>query len=289
MSNLFRTSLSALVVALTMSTSLMAWDNYGVNACNPCDPCPCSGNRLYIGGFGGGIYSNSNKAIQMGTAYFPWNDEGGDGPLTVDARGHLKSTSSGFGGVQVGYEWAGCPYTLADWNLTAAAEFETLWYSHKKHGVLFNETDTDRLPEHDFLDSFHLSNTVILGNAIFAIKDVCYSGITPYFGGGIGAAHISLSKADSLQIRPIEAGVNHFNTKRNDTSWAFAAQAKAGIRYNICNSLHIFGEYRYLFIDTSNYILGSTLYPDHVHTSQWDVQLKNINYNAFAFGVQYDL
>lgn len=65
MINLFRKSplaaLLALVSLSAMNSSLMAWE------C--CEEPSC--NRLYIGAFGGGIYSNNEKVTQYGTAFFP--------------------------------------------------------------------------------------------------------------------------------------------------------------------------------------------------------------------------
>jgi len=257
----------------TMSSSLMAWD-----CCDPCDPCGC--NRIYIGGFGGGIYSSSSRATQLGTAFFT---EAAGGPLAVNARGNINSTSSGFGGVQLGYEWSN---GYRGW-ISPALELEAFWYSHTKSGDLINPTD--RLPEHDFVDTFPMRTGVYLANAVFSFNNSSFRGFSPYVGGGVGAARISISGASSIQIDPPEVGVNHFNSQRSDSTWAFAAQVKAGLRYNFFKSFHIFGEYRYLFIDSSNYILGSTVYPAHAPTSPWNVNIKNIHYNAFVFGIQYDL
>ncbi len=46
-----------LVTLLSVNSALVA-----------CDSCDCE--RLYIGAFGGGIYSNSTEMSQMGTAFF---------------------------------------------------------------------------------------------------------------------------------------------------------------------------------------------------------------------------
>lgn len=258
------------------SSSLVAFDS--------CDSC--SNNRFYIGGFGGGLYSDSTRISQMGTAFFT---EAEGGPLAIYAKGKTKSTSTGFGGVQIGYEWRDSALSIgcSDWSLSAAAEIEGFWYSHKKKGHLINPTD--RLPEHDFLDTFHINSGVYLANAVLSLNNSCFSSLTPYIGVGVGATRLSFRDADSLQTSPVENGVNHFNSRRNDDSWAFAAQAKAGIRYNFCESFHIFGEYRYLYIDSSNYIFGSTVYPTHAPTSPWNVKVHNIQYNAFVLGIQYDL
>lgn len=249
------------------------------------DECCDSEYRFYVGGFGGGIYSNPTKLSQMGTAFFP---EAVGGPLAVFARGHTKKRSTGFGGVQIGYE---CPMNMGclDWKLASALEVEAYFFSLKRKGHFSNDTDRVRLPEHDFVNSFNSDTSVILVNAVFALDNPCFCGFSPYIGGGIGATHISLRNGKSLQVDPPEPGINHFNSKRNDSSWAFAAQAKAGLRYKISNSLHIFGEYRFLFVDSSNYIFGSTVYKTHAPTSPWNVKLKNSYYNAFAIGIQYDL
>jgi opacity protein-like surface antigen len=255
--------------------------NSSLTACECfCEQPSC--NRLYIGGFGGGIYSNSNKVTQYGTAFFP---EDLVGPLSVIAEGRLNKTSSGFGGVQVGYEWT--KPLCSGWSLAPAGELEVFFFKHKKKGHLINQT-VNGLSEHDFIDSFHMNSSVVLANIVLAINNECF-GFSPYIGGGIGATRVSLHKADSFQVEPIEAGLNHFNSNRNDSTWAFAAQAKAGLRYNFCQLFHIFAEYRYLYVDASNYILGATNYTTHVPTSPWNVKVKNVHYNAFAIGVQFDL
>jgi opacity protein-like surface antigen len=266
--------LLALITLSTTSTSLMASD-----CCNPCDS-----GRLYIGGFGGGLYSNSSSIHQMGTVFFP---DLQDGPLAVNAKGHTKKTSTGFGGVQIGYEWAN--NACSDWSISTAAELEAYWFSHKRKGHLINEVSTDRLLEHDFHDSFHVDSGVYLANAVFSLNNDCFASFTPYVGVGIGATRLSFKNANSLQVSPPEEGINHFNSRRNDSSWAFAAQAKVGLRYNFCECFHIFGEYRYLYVDSSNYIFGSTNYSTHAPTSPWNVKVQNTQYNAFVFGIQYDL
>lgn len=267
-------ALLALLSVSAMNSSLMACECWEQPSCN----------RLYIGAFGGGIHSNSSEVSQYGTAFFSEIDS--IGPLPIIAEGHLNKTSTGFGGVQVGYEWS--KPSCSDWSIATAGELEAFFFSHKKKGHLINQTVVG-LAEHDFFDSFHMNSSVVLANIVFSVNSNCLFGFTPYVGGGIGATRISLNKADSLQVEPVEAGVNHFNSRRDDSTWAFAAQAKAGLRYNFCQMFHIFAEYRYLYVDASNYIFGSTNYPTHVPTSAWNVRVKNIQYNAFAIGVQYDL
>jgi opacity protein-like surface antigen len=280
-----------------MSVSLMAFEDecefYQQNDCCQVSDCCQQSNRLYIGAFGGGLYPDSNKISQVGTAYFPYVIGGdGGGPLAVDARGHTKKKATGFGGVQIGYEWlnsakyCGC----SGINISPAVELEAFFYSHKRNAYLVNPTT--RLDAHDFRVSFKSESSVILANFVLSLNNFSNHSFlgkfTPYVGAGIGATHISLKHAKSIQVDPAE-DFNHFNSDRSDSSWAFAAQVKAGIRYNVSCRFHIFAEYRYLFVDASNYLLGSTVYDNHVPTSPWNVKLHNINYNAFAIGIQYDL
>lgn len=274
--------LVAVVSFSAMNSSLIAND-----CCYPCsNNCYSKCNRFYIGVFGGGLYSDSTEMIQRGTAFFT---EAMGGPLAIDARGHIRKTSSGYGGIQVGYEWAECPYYIgcSDWSISTAAEVEGYWYGHKKRGLL--STPSAALPEHDFRNSFKMGVGVYMLNAVFAINTNCLWNLTPYVGGGIGAANLHIRKATATQITPEEPGVNHYNSDRNDSTWAFAAQAKAGLRYNFCDSFHIFGEYRFLYVDSSQYLLGSTVYPNHVPTTPWNVEVKSMCYNAFAVGIQFDL
>lgn len=273
-SNKYLVTLLALLTFNTANSSLI-----GDECCSPSD---C--NRLYVGAFGGQLFSNSTKFVQTGTAFF---SEAEGGPLAVDARGSSKKQSTGFGGVQIGYEWKnwGC----SEWNITPAAELEAFFYRHNHKAHLINQTDPTRLPEHDFADTFRSTVGVYLVNGVFSLNNCCFGNFTPYVGGGVGVAHLRIHGAKSVQVAPPEAGVNHFNADRDDRSWAFAAQAKVGLRYNFCERFHIFAEYRYVYVDSTRFIFGSTVYPTHAPTSTWDVQQKSNNYNAWVLGVQFDL
>jgi hypothetical protein len=166
MFNLFRKiCLLAPLTILSLNLSLTAYDD-----CCGCDPCGCDSNRMYIGAFGGGLFSDSTRITQKGTVFFPVT---AGGPLDVLAKGHTKETSTGFGGVQAGYEWSSC-FQCSDWSVATAAEVEAYFYSNKKRGHLINPTD--RLPEHDFLDSFHMNMSVILANAVFSLNTPCMNG-----------------------------------------------------------------------------------------------------------------
>ncbi len=280
------TLLSALLLN-TMASSLIAAEDTAAGKdkvdCTKKDSRKC--NRVYIGGFGGELFSNASKAFQMGTALFSEID-GSGGPLAVEGRGHLKENDSGFGGVQIGYEWSKCINKCRHWYFAPGAEIEGYWFSRHLKGHLMNATDTFRLPEHDFLDTFRMNSGVYLANFILSLNNSWK--LSPYIGLGVGATRIALHHAKSLQVAPPEAGINHFNSRTHDSCWTFAGQVKAGLRYNI-RWFHIFGEYRYLYTDFTNYIFGSTVYTTHAHTTPWNVKIQNMQYNGFAFGIQFDL
>lgn len=271
--------LLALLSFNTLNSSLVADDCCFYPEC-------CNNNRLYIGGFGGGLYSaNSPRWSQTGTAFF---EEGVGGPLAIDAHGRSNKKSTGFGGAQIGYELA--PSCLcSNWNFAPAAEIEAFFFRHTRKGHFINNAAIDRLDEHDFSNRFPMHVGVYMVNGVFSLNNSCFCKFSPYIGGGVGAAHLSIRGASSLQVSPPEPGVNHFNSDRNDSDWAFAAQAKAGLRYNIFERFHIFAEYRFLYIDSSRYIFGSTISPGHAPTSTWIVDNKKNYFNAFVIGLQFDL
>ncbi len=271
---MYRSFLKGIALVALSVQSLAAWD---------CCEEP-SNSRMYVGAFGGQLYSDANKMYQYGTAFFL---EALGGPLPIIADGKLNKVSPGFGGFQVGYEYSK-PNLCSSWSLATAGELEVFFFNQKRNGNLINQTVVG-LPEHNFADSFKVDSTVILTNVVLAMNTDSLFGLTPYVGGGIGATRLALKKADSLQTEPPEAGINHFNSRRSDSTWAFAAQAKAGLRYNFCKLFHVFAEYRYLYVDSSNYILGATNYPTHAPTSPWNVKVNNTHYNAFAIGFQFDL
>ncbi len=228
----------------------------------------------YVGIFGGWGSGGSSTATQLGTAFIP---EAAGGPLAVNATGQTNTSSFGFAGAQIGYEWS---YGS---RLLPALEIEGLYLPRtQQHATL--ENPTTRLPEHTFDDTFPTRTAVVLANAVVGFRTP-YQSVTPYIGGGIGAAHISIDGASSTQINPPEAGINHFNSDPNSSAWAFAAQAKAGVRVALGSNAYVFGEYRYLYVGSADQIFGPTVYPTHVPTTAWTVRFGDTSYNLVDFGV----
>ncbi len=159
------------------------------------------GRGTYASIFGGGGFASDTGVAQLGTAFFI---EAQGGPLAVNARGTAGSGGVGFIGGQIGHEWSNGTLVLP------AVELEGFFISNGSRHASLN-SPTDRLDEHSFDDTFSQNTSVFLANLVFSLPTTYY-GLTPYLGGGIGAARVGVSGANSLQIAPPEAGVNHFNS-----------------------------------------------------------------------------
>lgn len=244
---------------------------------------PSAPNRgAYASLFGGGGSGGSSSTSQLGTVFYA---EAAGGPLAVDATGQTNSSSVGFIGTQIGYEWAYRSRLLPEHkiDLLPALEIEGFYLSSAQHNATLQNPNV-RLAEQTFEDSFSTSTAVILANAVVGIRTP-YQSLTPYIGGGIGAARITIDGATSTQTNPLEPGINHFNSIPDSVAWTFAAQAKAGVRYAFSDNAYLFGEYRYLYVGAVEHSFGSTVYPGHAATTAWTVRSGDTYYNLMNAGV----
>lgn len=241
--------------------------------------------KAYVGIFGGGGSSSNFNASQFGTAYFA---EINGGPLAVNAFGHVNRHSAAFFGAQLGYQVQEIfANSSAEWRLGSAAELEG--YTTNKSSFSGNlNNNTVRLQEHDFLVSYPMRRTVFLANAILNFNSSRFL-IHPYIGFGIGNAVIRISGAKAMQINPTEAGVNHYNSDTSDTTSTFAGQIKLGLGYDINKYFSIFAEYRWLYLASTQFTFGSTVYADHVETSSWQVKMNAQKYNLGTIGLRFSL
>lgn len=226
---------------------------------------------LYFGGFGGWGVSNTHMS-QEGTAYLP---AASGGELSVDATGTAKDHSFGFGGLHLGYEWFGA------WVLTPGIELEGYYFaSTMKAKDLQN--DSVRLSHHDFEVTLPMRSGVILANILLSYPNKYAE---PYISPGIGVGITHIHDADSKQIKPLEVGINHFNSDTSASSSSFALQAKAGVRFPIWEYVRPFVEYRFLYLCPLSYTFGATEYPTHSQTSSWKVKLSRYYTNLFSIGI----
>ncbi len=239
---------------------------------------PAPGRGAYVGVFGGGGSRSGSSLSQFGTVFFP---EITGGPMAIDATGRTGSGGVGFAGAHLGYEWS---YGA---HLRPALEIEGFHLAgNQPRATLLNPTP--RLVEQAFDTTFPTRTTVLLANMVVGFPAL-YPGITPYLGGGIGAANVSIKGATSIQTDPPEAGINHFNARPDSSAWTFAAQAKAGARLALGDSgAYLFGEYRYLYIGDANQVFGSTVDPTHAATSPWTTSFGGTSHHLAAGGVGFN-
>jgi opacity protein-like surface antigen len=229
---------------------------------------------VYVGVFGGGGFGSSTDVTQRGTAYFI---EAQGGPLAVDAKGSAGSGGVGFVGAQIGHEWS---YNAL---MLPAFELEGFYLSSGTRRAT-QTNPTNRLPAHIFDNSYPTDNGVFLANMVLSFP-TSYPGWTPYVGLGIGAAVVSIDGANSLQTAPPEPGVNHFNSGPDSSAWTFATQLKAGVRVAVSSNAYLFGEYRYLYVGSTEHTFGSTVFPGHVETSPWTVNFGGTSFQLATAGI----
>lgn len=249
----------------------------------------CSGSSplaeregMYIGVFGGGGRASPTDLQQRGAVFL--NPPNRLPFLPVNAQGSTGTSSRdvAVGGAHLGYEWR-LRDLDSNWSLTAAAELEGLY--------LGSYSPTAEMPVRPrFLGTqyvtFPLTAGVLLTNAVFNLRTPWSDKLRPYVGAGIGVAFVSVRGSDSQN--PSEPGINHFNTDRDASDSALAFQFKAGLKSEIHRNLYLTLEYRYLHIDPTSYIFGSTNYPGvHLPTTSWHVDLDRQQYHLVTAGLQY--
>lgn len=244
-----------------------------------------SPGKIYFGIYGGGGSSNHMSTDQYGTAFFT---EAVGGPLAVDSFGHAGSRSVGMIGGQLGFQWNEVVLSAlnSQSSLTPAFELEGYYLGKSTFTSHDINNDTTRLDEHDFLVTYPTSTGVFLTNAVLNLNFANNSPWHPYVGAGIGAAIMKINDADSLQVSPPEANVNHYNANDDATAPSFAAQIKAGLNYDLTAHASIFAEYRGLYIADTDFTFGSTVYPTHAATSSWTVNWGHQYYNMGAVGLR---
>lgn len=247
-----------------------------------------STGKIYVGAFGGGAGMSTGNMSQKGTAFLA---EASGGPLAVNARGKSNDSSTWLVGGHVGYRWSSnlLENLSSEWMMAPATELEGFYLGrHTLKGSELNN-GTTRLIEHNFHVSYPMSTGVFLVNAILNGHSSKFEKFHPYVGVGVGTAINPISGAVSTQLDPSEPGVNHYNSDTSDTALLLAAQPKVGVSFDVNQNMNVFAEYRFLYLSSSDYTFGSTVYPTHVATSNWNVKMGSQYYNMGTIGINYDL
>jgi opacity protein-like surface antigen len=249
---------------------------------------PQSNGSIYVGVFGGGGALTAGNLSQKGTAFI--SDSSG-GPLAVNATGTSKSSAAGVVGGHVGYQWQArlLNHFNPNWTIAPATELEAYYLGGATLSGKDINNGTTRLIEHDFHVSYPMQSGVFLINALLKFNHANLNTVHPYIGIGIGSALTSVSGASSVQRSPSEPNINHYNSDPSYSSTAFATQPKIGFDYNLSQNSSLFAEYRFLYLSSTNYTFGSTVYPTHVATSNWAVKIGSQYYNMGTVGIRYDI
>ena len=272
------------------------------------------GRGFYLGAFGGAGRTDSQDVEQTGVAHKRGTFNGGltDFDLLVDVKGTAKRDTSGLAGVQLGYEWA----PIAS-GIKPAFEIEMMYLSADQNSNLVNP-NTELVSnttatggaldlidaaveahygagEHKFENHMKMNMGVLMANGVFTYET--NSMFKPYAGVGVGLALVHMAGATSFQTSPVDGSqyemsqgttpVNHFNSKTNSNDYAFAGQVKLGLRAEITKNISAFAEYRYLHINSTEFTYGSTVYPDHPPTDNWNYKNSAMDFHNGLVGIQY--
>lgn len=96
--------------------------------------------------------------------------------------------------------------------------------------TFFNLTDEN--------PSGHVRSYTLMANAYYDFRNS--TGITPYIGGGIGAANVGGTYTSSVSPFTLRADTI------DDSDWGFAAQAIGGVSIALSHNLSLIADYRYL-------------------------------------------
>lgn len=253
----------------------------------PAPPMVIVPAKIYVGLFGGYASPDNVSVSQYGTALYT---EAAGGPLAVNSFGTTTGNNVGVFGGKVGYQWAPVPFIPhnQEWGIAPAVELEGYTFGNNTFkGTTSN--NTARLDEHTFNLSFPTRTNVYLANLVLNLEAARLGRFSPYVGAGVGGAFTRISGADATQLAPPEAGVNHFNSNASDSEGAVAGQVKVGLNVMLNNYFTMFVEYQWLYMASTSYVFGSTVYATHPVTSPWQVSMGAQQYNQGIIGLQLNI
>jgi hypothetical protein len=241
----------------------------------------------YLSVYGGGGTLSSMPMAQLGTAFFP---ESSGGALAVNAFGHTKSSPAWLVGANLGHSWENQSAPLfSAWSLISATEVEGFYINANTIKGTEINNGTDRLIEHDFKLKYPTDAAVGLVNGVIYLNNPEKPQWRPYAGVGVGMALVSINKANSYQSDPAETGINHYNSDSSASSTTFATQGKIGLSFDWTDHIGLFAEYRYLYVGSTDFTFGSTVYPTHAVTNNWNAKLGSQSYNSGVAGIRFTI
>jgi len=215
-------------------------------------------------GFYVAAYGGANFSTDYGNRRTVFSAGGANATVTPDA---VHSGIGGVGGIKGGYNFDSFPVTEG-LRLQPAVEAEALYI-----GMTSKASSNGA-----YSDSTSYNNAAGFVNGIirFKITDGFMAHFVPYVGVGVGAEYVT--SHTSLNFRGVQAG------DAGASDFDFAAQALAGIDYNIDRHWTIFTEYK--FVDA----LGTDLKSPSVTPRGGDYRFKpdQLAQQLATVGVKYN-
>ncbi|MEJ8574095.1 outer membrane protein [Microbaculum marinum] len=125
------------------------------------------------------------------------------------------------------------------------------------------------------LESGRISAWTVMANAYIDLGN--WAGLTPYVGGGIGAANLRLSDYTGYNP-PFLAATGRFGADAD--AWNFAWSATAGASYDLTSNLLLDVNYRYLAMGDVSTVdqIGGRIAIDDVNSHEFRVGLRYLIY-----------
>jgi opacity protein-like surface antigen len=123
-------------------------------------------------------------------------------------------------------------------------------------------------------DRVSLQSGIFLANAYYDMNQ--FGRLRPYIGGGIGFAINDLDREGKI------AGESNSISLDSDTSYTFAAQATAGVSYQVRDGTHLDFNYRYLFV-------GGTESRTSVYGVKSIVDIEDQHEHYLRAGLRWDI
>jgi opacity protein-like surface antigen len=117
-----------------------------------------------------------------------------------------------------------------------------------------------------------------MANAYFDLGN--WNGFTPYIGGGIGAANVTISDFQDVNV---QAGA--YGYAKDHSTWNFAWAINPGVAYEITPKVTLDLSYR--FLSLGNASTSDMLLPNGQNQVYNPIQFKGIYSNDAMFTIRY--
>ena len=200
-------------------------------------------------------------------------------PITVDQKDIQGASIAGVG---IGYD-------LNSWlRFDVTGEYRTAAAFKGIVGTQFTGGVNGCLPgsANTCFDTYtgNFSAAVFMANAYLDLGT--WWCLTPYVGGGVGAAWDHISGVEDVTDQNLFF-TGHGFTNNDSSSWNFAWNVQAGLTYNVSDALKI--DFNYRFLNMGSPQSAGVVCQNTNSTCIENINLKDMTSNDFRIGVRYML